>query len=468
MDRGSGQEAPTGLLALAYRNAPEAVITTVLRLIDRENTEHGQLFCLPLLHDLWDSRLATALLDKLNDKRLAPDALGSLIGELLQHGEAAAGKYAASLIPEKVPARDPARAKVIVAARELLIHSADAAWPLVWPLMNRRGKIGREILMAVAVSREGRAGALDRQLNEDRLAQLFLLMAHQFPYDADPRAEGRWVTRVDEARDLRDSLLGALRDRGTRESVDAIQRISEQLPQLDWMDDTVQRARHNMLIETWAPPLPSDILKLAASNEARYVQSGSQLLDVLEESLERLQFKLHGELTPVRALWDRVDRGRWRPVDEPDLSDWIKLHLKEDLASQGIVINREVQIRRGQQTDLYIDAIAHTQGAATGEVVSAIVEVKGCWNQELKRAMRTQLVDHYLKQNQTRHGMYLVGWFANPQWDPADRRAQRCARSAPESLRAELDSQAGALSTNELDVRAFVLDTSYSPPPRRA
>jgi len=62
----------------------------------------------------------------------------------------------------------------------------------------------------------------------------------------------------------------------------------------------------------------------------------------------------------------------------------------------------------------------------------------------------------------------LMGWFANPQWDPADWRAQPCAGSAPESLRAELGSQARALSTNGLDVRSFVLDTSYSPPPQRA
>ena len=38
-----------------------------------------------------------------------------------------------------------------------------------------------------------------------------------------------------------------------------------------------------------------------------------------------------------------------------------------------------------------------------------IVEAKGCWNKDLKTAMRDQLRDRYLKENQCSHGLYVVG-----------------------------------------------------------
>ena len=55
-------------------------------------------------------------------------------------------------------------------------------------------------------------------------------------------------------------------------------------------------------------------------------------------------------------------------------------------------------------------------------IQSLLNEVKGCWNRELKHAMKTQLVDRYLKDNQCQHGLYLIGWFNCEQWDNKDRR----------------------------------------------
>jgi len=63
-------------------------------------------------------------------------------------------------------------------------------------------------------------------------------------------------------------------------------------------------------------------------------------------------------------------------------------------------------------------------GVAPGtfETLTAIIEVKGCWNPELAHAMQTQLVDRYLRGWDCRYGIYVVGWFACDQWDSADTR----------------------------------------------
>jgi hypothetical protein len=140
------------------------------------------------------------------------------------------------------------------------------------------------------------------------------------------------------------------------------------------------------------------------------VQSGQQLIDVILESLERLQQKLHGETPLVPFLWNESTKKKFTPKNENELSDFVKVHFDDDLVGRGIVINREVRIHRGQFTDIHITALVRGKSAETFDQVTAIIEVKGSWNPELKTAMATQLVGKYLTENHCQHGLYLVGW----------------------------------------------------------
>lgn len=131
------------------------------------------------------------------------------------------------------------------------------------------------------------------------------------------------------------------------------------------------------------------------------------------------------------------------------------------IQAHGILIGREVEIRSsvastGERTDLYIAA-----GKPGGkDKLVVVVEVKGCWNRELKTAMRTQLVERYLKDNFYGHGIYVVGWFACPQWDSNDYRRRDVAFATPDETRAHLYQQATDLSNDEVHVAAFVLDAT--------
>jgi hypothetical protein len=94
-------------------------------------------------------------------------------------------------------------------------------------------------------------------------------------------------------------------------------------------------------------------------------------------------------------------------------------------------------------------------------VISAIIETKGCWNSELNTAMRNQLVDRYLAENdKCRHGLYLVGWFYCEQWDETDSRKQRTPKYGLEAAREKFASQARNLSDENVHVRSVVLDTA--------
>jgi hypothetical protein len=84
---------------------------------------------------------------------------------------------------------------------------------------------------------------------------------------------------------------------------------------------------------------------------------------VLVDALRKYEQVLHGERTPVRALWDRQGDGTFRPVDENALSDHVRLFLRRELVESGIVLNREVEISRvpgapvGWRTDIKVDAL---------------------------------------------------------------------------------------------------------------
>jgi hypothetical protein len=265
---------------------------------------------------------------------------------------------------------------------------------------------------------------------------------------------------------FRDGILAYLKSRGTNKGCEAIQRIARELPELDWLSWTLAEARAFTRQRTWVPPKPKDIIKLAGDSETRLVQGGDQLLEVLTESLERLEAKLQGETPAAQFLWDKTSHGVYRPKDEDSFSDYVKLHLEEDLRQKGIVANREVQIRRGtggasgESTDVHVDAVPPGGLGGAYDKVSVIIEAKGCWHPGLETAMRTQLVERYLKDNQCQYGLYVVGWFNCPQWDPEDSRHKQAPKYDIEEARRRFEAQALELSQAAVRARAFVINTS--------
>jgi hypothetical protein len=215
--------------------------------------------------------------------------------------------------------------------------------------------------------------------------------------------------------------------------------------------------------ETWESVSPSQLLSLIQDRGKRVVETDEQLVSVIMESLDRLQAKLHDELPAVRDLWNSKGSKFW-PKDEQDVSDYIVRHLKEDLRERGIIVNREVQIRRGtgdgtgQSTDIHVDAVdgGHKR-------LAAIIEVKGNWNPELSDAMRTQLRDRYLKDNSCKNGIYLVGWFSHPKWAAAgDYRENQCPRMSLTEAKGQFAQQASQLSKDGYLIKSHVLDLSLS------
>jgi hypothetical protein len=65
------------------------------------------------------------------------------------------------------------------------------------------------------------------------------------------------------------------------------------------------------------------LLRLGRDRKLRLVESGEQLLEVIIESLRRLEEELQGETPAAPDLWNRLPDGALRPKSENELSDYV-------------------------------------------------------------------------------------------------------------------------------------------------
>ena len=441
---------------IAYQHAPDEIIETLIVLIDKEDREHEYISITHKVEDCWDDRLSDALLVKLKDKELKPGSMSCLLRELLEHKVYEAKAFAETLIPIPPPSSVDERSRAIAAACELLAYADDVAWSVVWPAIQQDEEFGREVIKKV--SQSDRHANIGQRLTENQLEELYIWLVSRFPYNNDLKHEGtHWEGPSEAIADWRDSILRHLQNRGTYQACESIQRIADTFPKLDWLKWTLFEAQTIARRLTWIPPRVDDILRLAKDSLNRLIQNGNQLLDVLIESLKRLEAKLQGEMSASQFLWDKK-----RPKDEHQFSDYVNMHFDDDLRQRGIIVNREVRIHRGQRTDIHVDAVVQDQQGGLFDSIVAIIEVKGCWNSEINKAMETQLVNQYLKNNRCQHGLYLVGWYNCEQWDSSDYRKKQAPNLTKDEAQKQFDAQALGLSQHGTLIKAFIINTALS------
>jgi hypothetical protein len=167
-------------------------------------------------------------------------------------------------------------------------------------------------------------------------------------------------------------------------------------------------------------------------------------------------------------IWDQTNSKplKYKPVNENTFSDYVKRFLDRDLKQSGIIANREVELRPsqggapGERTDIHIDAVVKNANGEIYDSITVIIEVKGCWHDELNTAMETQLVNRYLQDNACQHGLYLVAWFNCNQWDESDRRKCNTPNISAVEAQENFNQKAKDLSLSSVMVKAFVLNAA--------
>ena len=461
------------ILARAYQFAPDEVLVWLDRwLIKQGQRDHPQVFP-QIWADLPAPEIDKRLMERVRDRATGEWLTGVLLEDLFTRDVAEAREFVASLLKSADRKDQVQPDNSLIAAKSLLLHSSDAGWPILWPIFESHPEFGRRLVEKIAhqIDRLRNVPFLDR-LTEAQLANFYLWLSRHIPPFETP-AGFHAVGDAERIQWLLESTLRHLSRRATNQSLVAIESLIKELPEQSGLVYVRLEAEKLLLEQAWTPIRPADLLMMATSRQARFVAGGDQLLDVIRESLTRLQAKLQGETPLSFAIWDEQVKedtktaDRFRPKGEERLSDLIKLHLEDDLGGRGIIINREVVIRSGvfgrpgQRTDIHIEAVIKRGERSELTKIKAIIEVKGCWNQEVKTAMKAQLVDRYIQNNDCRHGLYVVVWFSKDCWDKKDGRRAKTTKS-PVKLKSDLAAQAANLSVGGVRVEAFVLDGSLT------
>jgi hypothetical protein len=415
---------------------------------------------------------------------------------------------AESLIRLPLPTSEEERTRAVKAAQELIKYTEDAGWATVWPAIQQDTQFGREVIENISFFARN-SGKIESRLSEEQVAQLYIWLTEQYPsLNIAERNQSANVgitlnnnlLRPEYSIDIwKNLILCHLKERGTPQAYEALQQISQQLPQLKkQLKPIFIDAQESIRRQTWIPAQPNEIIELAKNQQLRLVNSEIDLLDMIVEALDDLNQLLQGETpaaidlwneikwtqiknlanlvltklkdsfnnSPPTKLWEGITWSKIKdcsyiPKEEERLSDYISRYLQAALISKGIILHREVEIRRGEKTDIYVDAVVPNSAAGVYDRVSVIIEVKGCWNKkDLDTAMKTQLVGRYLKNNRCQYGLYLIGWFNCEKWDKSDTRKQSAPKYSLEEARQKFNEQAAELSQQGVQVRAYVLNAA--------
>jgi hypothetical protein len=465
---GAVGDAPhVALTTLAYRGCPDESIRTLMDLITIENEQFDHIFITRKFELAWDEPLCVAICEKALQLSMKPINMAVLLFQVMdsrkQIGSTVAVLFEMLNHPETYNLE---RRKY--AASVLFQFVIGEEWDKLFFIMSEQHEIGRFVIHEVAHEQTIQRRVDFAQLSEKQLLALYEWLVLEYPLEEDPHFDDvHEVTPRENVAAFRNSIITHLTQRGTIEAYESLEAISNTTPDQLWLRWSTEEGKESFLRKLWTPISPAEFMVVMEKGDKEIVRTGEDLLNVLKESLARLQLRLQGDNPIHFALWNRLigDPVLYRPKDENELSDLVKDHLTIDLAHRGIVVNREVEVRRlgrgiGDRVDLRVDAlIADSKGRNSG-TITVVIETKCIWNEKIREAMKTQLIDQYMREEQVKYGLYLIGWFESEKWDPNDRRKKH-GFSDYNEVQQIFTKQADEHSKHPFVLRAFTLDAGF-------
>jgi len=295
------------------------------------------------------------------------------------------------------------------------------------------------------------------------VTEMYIWLHNQYPSETCPEHDTVYTPGpLDEVHMLKNNIINHLSQSGRDGSTAALERIFSRFPNDDWLSDCILDARSAEQTHSLPVLSVAQIRSLCEKNSAFrcLVNSTQDLVNLIMASIEDYRVYLQGDSPAINDLWNTPDP--IRPCNEEDLSDHLERYLDLRLPT-GVVINREVQIRRkmfakgvpGSRTDIWIQAVSED-----GSVNTICIEVKCNWNKSTKTALRDQLIVKYMSGGTANAGILLLGWFQCSSWDQSDTRlaASKATWPNPDAALADLQQQADQERKSGNDVRAVVLD----------
>jgi hypothetical protein len=394
------------------------------------------------------------------------------IYELRDIDKRLAEELADYLLQSEIRSRRPKEAMMVALMIAGLGTGSRHLWRQAFPFLSSRPTLGKRVMLSVANDADSRNKNLCEELTEDEIGDFYLLLCRWFPQSEDPKEESGFVTHRMAVSEFRSGVLSALGGRSTLAACAELRRLATALPdQATWLLYRAQQTLSAVRRNEWEPFPLADLAAVLANESKRIVRDNGDLMNLVLESLGALQRHLTETTLPaVEDLWQwegaGLKRNNFLHEDEEAVSDYIARWLRDRIGPQsGVVVNREVQPVRGKRTDVLIEAWSRsTDGRKRQEVpLSVTIEVKGCWNREIKSGAKGQLLDEYLRPFGRTHGIFLVAWFYSP--DRAKIAPDCTTELKHETIADAMKTFAGFVKpaqTAGFEVAPFVLDCRLS------
>jgi hypothetical protein len=413
------------MVKLAYELDRDASIQKLYHDLLKDNDAHGFMHALQSSKAPWDSELC-ALVKHFASTDARAHSLESLIDFLVQV-DLPCALDCFHVLFRRTNAGNSDREFVVNLLAAAICHLPAQIWESVWSLVSGNDELARIVFGRVANHAGVSGDGVAAELTAEQVADLYCLLVRIFPPEQDPAAKSGTVTARMAVSYLRAGqlrrLIAIADDQACRQFVRLAALFPKQRLWLNWQYRECLTAKRRKL---WKPKNATVVLHLLQSSDHRLLENEDDLLELVIESLDRLQRSLVNVPNPeVGDLWNYEGSGNRRhnfaPKDEEDVSGKIAAWLQRDLGpASGVVLNREVQPRRGQKTDVLVDAVAEADHE--NHRITIVIEVKGCWHSDVRTALETQLVETYLRPNGWSHGIYAVAWFLCPRWDHPTKR----------------------------------------------
>jgi len=262
--------------------------------------------------------------------------------------------------------------------------------------------------------------------------------------------EFRGVTEDDEAMEFRDRISAAAWNRGIDLEMLEVAEGKNPEQALAHQHLTDWHRRENKKIRAgngWKPLSPMEFFKWADEPNARLARNQDELMEAIILSLKRW------EETLLNGHWHRLwndQKIKLEKVVAREMADWIQGDLE-------LQVDCEVEPILDKRADLLVRVYPSDGVSPSLQVVIEVKKLRADNSAERKTAMKTQLLDTYLKPRLAdgwTHGLFVVVWTPAP----------GSASDSMDSLNSQsalLKRQAKELSVEPFTLRSLVLDCRY-------
>lgn len=255
-------------------------------------------------------------------------------------------------------------------------------------------------------------------MEDESVAAMIPDMYAAYPPEGDPGIEGynRGQYRRGDLGRLRDNALHYLADGGSEFAGRALSELLKHpqlVPRKNLILHYIDIWKTKRSQNTWHPLCPEDVISIH-KERAEPIRSPEELFAFTCKVLDKIRDEIEkGEDSIKTLLWNEDNR---KPKKESEFQKLTHNKLKDVIRywGQRIVSGRELEIA-GNFPDIFLTCIL-----PTGIRARVLIEMKRQQYYEKRKgeapsdvisAISAQLVGKYLVDPETRHGIYLVGWY---------------------------------------------------------